>query len=66
MLLTEAVMLHIQREILELAANAASGPAMQPPPEIELAVRALIERGMLIVEKDGVSITAEGRKALAA
>ncbi|WP_269514484.1 hypothetical protein [Brevundimonas subvibrioides] len=59
-------MLHIHREILELAASADVGPSMPPPLEIELAVTTLIERELLIVQNDRISITAEGRKALAA
>lgn len=57
-------LLHIHREILELAADALDGPTMPPPPEIEQPVSALIEGGLLLVSKGKVAITPDGRAAL--
>lgn len=57
-------MLHIHREILELAANADVGPTM-PPAAIEPAVRALIEQGLVAVETNVPTSTAD-RRALRA
>ena len=60
----QKTMLHIQREILELAAEAVQGPMLPPPPEIETVVDALIQAGLLAVEDGRVSITDEGREAI--
>ena len=53
-------LLHIHREILELAAETSAGPKMPPPAEIEHAVATLIDAGLLTVREGTVDISAIG------
>jgi hypothetical protein len=53
-------LLHIHREILELAAETFVGPSMPPPIEIERAVATLIDEGLLIVTEGAVGISPTG------
>jgi hypothetical protein len=58
-------LLHIHLEILALAAEAQSPPALPAPPEIAPDVDAMIKRGLLSVGGKGcVVLTAAGRAAL--
>ena len=59
-------LVHIHREMLELAANADKGPVMPPSADIEATVRVLIQRGLLDIIDGVVKITPAGRQAFAA
>jgi len=57
-------LLHIQREILTLAAKATTPPLLPPPAEIEAAVESLVELGLLAIAEGTVVITPDGRAAV--
>jgi len=53
-------LLHIHRDLLELADNAAKGNSLPAPTEIEPAVLAMIGLGLLSVNDNVLAITAAG------
>ena len=57
-------LLHIHREILELAAQSSVGPTMPPPPEIEEAVAALLGEGLPSIREGTVRVDLPRTSAL--